>query len=55
MISFRLVSKISAKRKSYNGNFGADVSLENLRDPNGLFWIVPSEVAIQWQPSKEGF
>ena len=49
MVSFRLITKISAKPKA-NGltlaDSGADVSLKILRDLDGLIWLLPSEAAI---------
>ena len=58
VISFRLITKISEKRKA-NGvtltDSGSDISLKNLRDFDGLIWILPSEAAIHCHPSKEQF
>ena len=43
------MTKISAKRKA-NGltwtDSGSDVSLKNLRDFDGLIWILPSAASI---------
>ena len=58
MESFRLIIKISAKHKVNDLTLtysGSDVSLKNLQDFDGSIWILSSEEAIHWQPSKEGF